>query len=35
MKAQRSPAAQRGGFLIGLVVGLLIGLAAALASRST
>lgn len=31
MKAQRSAAAQRGGFLIGFVVGLLIGLAAALA----
>ena len=30
MKELRSPAAQRGGFLIGLVVGLLIGLAAAL-----
>jgi cell division protein FtsN len=30
MKAQRSPAAQRGGFLIGFVIGLLIGLAAAL-----
>jgi cell division protein FtsN len=30
MKEHRSPAAQGGGFLIGLVVGLLIGLAAAL-----
>jgi cell division protein FtsN len=30
MKAQRSPTAQRGGFLVGFVVGLLIGLAAAL-----
>ena len=30
MKASPSPAAQRGGFLIGLVVGLLIGLAVAL-----
>jgi cell division protein FtsN len=30
MKAQRSPAAQRGGFLIGFVIGLLVGLAAAL-----